>query len=93
MRVPIQQGLLASIPTDEKRSSYMAFNGLTYYGSAIISSLFVTLSSFFSNEIMSLLIFVCGLLGYIIIKAILPELKNRQMRHEQAFKKAEYSRL
>ncbi len=78
MRVPIQQDFLASIPSDDKRSSYMAVYGMVFYGSMMISSIFVTLGAFFNNEVMSLLILVTGLLGMIIIKKILPELTRRR---------------
>lgn len=78
MRVPIQSDFLASIPTDDKRSSYMALYGLVFNGSMMISSFFVTLSGLFSKEMMSLLIALCGLLGFVIMKYIMHDLKARR---------------
>ncbi|WP_182199089.1 MFS transporter [Paraliobacillus salinarum] len=78
MRVPIQSDFLASIPTDDKRSSYMAVYGLVFNGSMMISSFFVTLGGIFSKETMSILIMLCGLTGFIIMKYIMNDLKARR---------------
>ncbi|MRH42184.1 MFS transporter [Aquibacillus halophilus] len=78
MRVPIQQDFLASIPTDDKRSSYMALYGMVFYGSMMVSSIFVSLGALFNSETMSLLILLTGFIGLMIIKRILPELKTRR---------------
>ncbi|WP_186577536.1 MDR family MFS transporter [Aquibacillus kalidii] len=82
MRVPIQQDFLASIPTDDKRSSYMAVNSLVFHGSMMISSVFVSLGAIFNKETMSLLILVTGLSGMLIIKKILPDLEKRRSQQE-----------
>jgi MFS transporter, DHA1 family, multidrug resistance protein B len=84
MRVPIQSDFLASIPTDDKRSSYMAVNGMVFNGSMMLSSLFITLSAFLNKEMMSLLILGCGLISMFIIKSILPDLKARRAAQETA---------
>ncbi|MDC3424604.1 MFS transporter [Aquibacillus sp. 3ASR75-11] len=78
MRVPIQQDFLASIPTDDKRSSYMAVYGMVFYGSMMLSSIFVSLGAIFNNETMSVLILISGMIGMIMIKRILPDLKKRR---------------
>ncbi|WP_194841336.1 MDR family MFS transporter [Salinibacillus xinjiangensis] len=78
MRVPIQSDFMASIPSDDKRSSYMAVYGMVFNGSMMISSIFVSLGAIFSTEVMSLLIFASGLLGMAITKKILPDLKERR---------------
>ncbi|WP_117148765.1 MULTISPECIES: MFS transporter [Paraliobacillus] len=78
MRVPIQSDFLASIPTDDKRSSYMAVYGLVFNGSMMISSFFVTLGGIFSSEIMSTLILFCGFLSFMLMKHIMVDLKNRR---------------
>ncbi|GGM20776.1 MFS transporter [Paraliobacillus quinghaiensis] len=78
MRVPIQSDFLASIPTDDKRSSYMAVYGLVFNGSMMISSFFVTLGGIFSSEVMSLLILGCGFVGFMIMKTIMVDLKSRR---------------
>jgi MFS transporter, DHA1 family, multidrug resistance protein B len=84
MRVPIQSDFLASIPTDDKRSSYMAVNGMVFNGSMMLSSLFITLSAFLNKEMMSLLILGCGIISMVIIKRILPDLKARRAAQEAA---------
>ncbi|GAA0490486.1 MFS transporter [Salinibacillus aidingensis] len=78
MRVPIQSDYMASIPSDEKRSSYMAVYGMVFNGSMMLSSVFVSLGAIFTKEIMSFLILACGLLGMMIIYKILPDLKQRR---------------
>ncbi len=83
MRVPIQQDFMASIPTDEKRSSYMAVSSIVFYGSMMISAIFVSLGAILSNEIMSFLILLTGLAGMLIIKSILPDLKKRRAMQSQ----------
>ncbi|MBO8157587.1 MAG: MFS transporter [Bacillaceae bacterium] len=80
MRVPVQQEYLASIPPDDKRSSYLAVNGLLFYGASIISSLFVSLGAVLSTEIMGILIFGSGLMGLVIMKGILPQLEERKIK-------------
>lgn len=78
MRVPVQQDYLASIPPDHKRSSYLAVNGLLFYGASMISSLFVTLGAVFSSELMSIIIFGSGLIGLLMMKRIIPRLEERK---------------
>lgn len=78
MRVPIQSDFLASIPIDDKRSSYMAVYGLVFNGSMMISSLFVTLGGLFSKEVMSLLILACGMIGMVVMKYIMKDLRARR---------------
>src|SRR5690606_10615194 len=84
MRVPIQSDYLASIPSDDKRSSYMAVYGLVFNGSMLLSSFFVTLGAFLNKEMMSFLILGIGLLGYMISAKILPDLKARRNLVHQA---------
>jgi MFS transporter, DHA1 family, multidrug resistance protein B len=42
MSVPIRQALLGDIAPDHARSTYLAINNLTYFGSGIIGSAFIT---------------------------------------------------
>ncbi|SES97565.1 MFS transporter, DHA1 family, multidrug resistance protein B [Salinibacillus kushneri] len=78
MRVPIQSDYMASIPSDEKRSSYMAVYGMVFNGSMMLSSVFVSLGAIFNKEVMSILILACGFLGMMMIRKILPDLKHRR---------------
>ncbi|KAA0549888.1 MFS transporter [Bacillus sp. BGMRC 2118] len=83
IRVPVEQSYLASIPPDDQRSSYMALNGLTFNGSMMIASLFVTLSAFLSSIWMALLALAVGLAGIAILIKIIPGLEERRALRER----------
>ncbi|MCP8615468.1 MFS transporter [Salirhabdus salicampi] len=83
MRVPIQQEYLASIPTEDKRSAYLAVNGMLFYGAMMISSMFITLGSFLSNEMMSAFIFGSGMVAFIILFRLIPDLELRKKSASQ----------
>ncbi|MBB6451676.1 DHA1 family multidrug resistance protein B-like MFS transporter [Salirhabdus euzebyi] len=87
MRVPVQQSYLAAIPPDDKRSSYMAVNAFTYQGSMILASLFVTLGAILSKEMMSTLLLITGVIGFVIINKIIPSLEQR-VRNQEGVKEA-----
>ncbi|MCT2535451.1 MFS transporter [Aquibacillus koreensis] len=82
MRVPVQQSYLAAIPPDDKRSSYMAVNAFTYQGSMILASLSVTLGAYLSKEMMSVMLLITGLIGFLLINKIIPSLESR-LRNQQ----------
>ncbi len=84
MRVPIQSDYMASIPSDEKRSSYMAVYGMVFNGSMMLASFFVTLGAYLNKELMSLLILLCGVVSIGISKKILPELQERRTAAAEA---------
>ncbi|WP_186579619.1 MDR family MFS transporter [Aquibacillus kalidii] len=84
MRVPVSQSYMAALPPDDKRSSYMAVNAFTYQGSMILASLSVTLGAYLSKEVMSMLLLVTGLIGFLIINKIIPSLEQRVKNQEQA---------
>ncbi|MBM7571894.1 MDR family MFS transporter [Aquibacillus albus] len=77
MRVPVQQGYMAAIPPDDKRSSYMAVNAFTFQGSMILASLSVTLGAYLSKELMSIFLLITGLIGFLMINKIIPGLERR----------------
>ncbi|MFD1738684.1 MDR family MFS transporter [Bacillus salitolerans] len=84
MRVPVQQSYLAAIPPDDKRSSYMAVNAFTYQGSMILASLSVTLGAYLSKEMMSMLLLVTGIIGFVLINKIIPSLEKRVQNQGEA---------
>lgn len=77
MRVPVQQSYMAALPTDDKRSSYMAVHAFTYHGSMILASLSVTLGAYLSKEMMSIFLLITGLIAFLIINKIMPGLEER----------------
>lgn len=77
-RVPVEQSYMASIPPDDARSSYMAFNGLKFNLSMLIASITVTLGAFLPSIFMAGIILSIGLLGTLLFKAIAPELDKRK---------------
>ncbi|MCF6136666.1 MDR family MFS transporter [Pseudalkalibacillus berkeleyi] len=82
IRVPVEQSYMASIPPDDARSSYMAFNGLKFNLSMLISSVTVTLGAMLPTLVMAILITVIGLIGTLIYHIISPELDERKARVE-----------
>ncbi|WEG12116.1 MFS transporter [Pullulanibacillus sp. KACC 23026] len=83
MRVPVQQNYLASIPPDDKRSSYMAVNAFTYQGASILASISVTLGAYLSKGEMSVFLLITGLIGFLLIQKIIPGLESRAKAHQQ----------
>lgn len=83
IRVPVEQSYLASIPPDDQRSSYMALNGLTFNGSMMVASLFVTLSAFLPTIWMAILALVVGFTGIGILVKIIPGLEDRRTLRER----------
>jgi DHA1 family multidrug resistance protein B-like MFS transporter len=82
IRVPVQQSYLAAIPPGNARSSYMALNGLTFNGSMLVASTFVTLSAFLSTFWMTVCTFIIGTVGVLLMVYILPELEERRQADE-----------
>lgn len=78
VRVPVEQSYMAAIPPDDARSSYMAFNGLKFNLSMLISSVTVTLGAILPSFVMAVLITVVGLVGTLIYQLITPQLDARK---------------
>lgn len=78
IRVPVEQSYMASIPPDDARSSYMAFNGLKFNLSMLISSVTVTLGAILPSIVMAILITGIGLIGTLIYHIISPGLDERK---------------
>ncbi|MRH43500.1 MFS transporter [Aquibacillus halophilus] len=81
-RVPVEQSYMAAIPPDDARSAYMAFNGLKFNLGMLIASITITISSYLSSIVMSIIITVIGLLGTWIYFVITPELDERKAKAE-----------
>ncbi|MGM7700696.1 MDR family MFS transporter [Pseudalkalibacillus sp. Hm43] len=82
IRVPVENAYMASIPPDDARSSYMAFNGLKFNLSMLISSVTVTLGAFLPSVVMTVLITSIGLVGTMIYFMITPGLDERKSEVE-----------
>ena len=77
-RVPVEQSYMASLPPENARSSYMAFNGLKFNLSMLIASTTVTLGSILPSSYMSVIILAIGLIGTFIFKIISADLDERK---------------
>ncbi|WP_257348746.1 MDR family MFS transporter [Pseudalkalibacillus decolorationis] len=77
-RVPVEQSYMASIPPDDARSSYMAFNGLKFNLSMLIASVTVTLGAILPSSVMAIFITLTGLAGTLIYYLIAPQLDVRK---------------
>ncbi|WP_349409751.1 MFS transporter [Pseudalkalibacillus sp. SCS-8] len=86
MYIPIKQSSLANLAPDNARSSYMAIDGFTYYFASIIGALFITLSTFVSPVMMSLIIFTSGLAGMYFFNKVITQvqLKTNTSSQEKA---------
>ncbi|HET7628571.1 MAG TPA: MFS transporter [Bacillales bacterium] len=78
MRVPTHSAIYASLPPEDKRSSYLAFNSLIIQFCMILGSWFVSLSAFLNNEAMSSLFLLTGMVGLFIIIKIFPDLQKKK---------------
>ncbi|WLD94594.1 MFS transporter [Alkalihalobacillus sp. AL-G] len=81
-RVPVEQSYMASIPPDDARSSYMAFNGLKFNLSMLIASITVTLGAILPSSVMAAIIIGIGLVGTLIYYFIAPQLDIRKGKTE-----------
>ncbi|MCT2537695.1 MFS transporter [Aquibacillus koreensis] len=81
-RVPVEQAYMAAIPPDDARSAYMAFNGLKFNLGMLIASITVTLSSYLSTLLMTIIITSIGLIGTWIYFVITPDLDKRKAETE-----------
>ncbi|WP_085521089.1 MFS transporter [Tuberibacillus sp. Marseille-P3662] len=61
--VPVEQAIMGDIVPDDSRSTYMAFQQMALMISEIIAGLFITLGSFLTAGMMSLILFIMGMLG------------------------------
>jgi MFS transporter, DHA1 family, multidrug resistance protein B len=66
--VPIRQSFLADIADDEKRSSYMAMNGLVFQAAKISGSLGLTIGAFLPSWTMGSLYLLMGVLGMLLFQ-------------------------
>lgn len=83
IRMPVQQSMLAALPPENLRSSYMAIDSLSTNIARIICAITVTISAFLPPFYISLLITFFGLTGvyiyYLIIKTIQLRISVNQM--------------
>jgi DHA1 family multidrug resistance protein B-like MFS transporter len=84
--MPIRQKMLINIIPNEKRSSYMAVNGLVFRLAMLFSGLFLIIGSYMSQWVMLIIITSVGILGISIIAIILPQLKGTSTKEESVFK-------
>ena len=87
--VPTLQYFMSNLPKKDKISSYMAFNDLPIYAANIIGSLYITLGGFLNNLAMSIVIFLTGMVGWMMFLIIMPKLKARSTAAESAEKELE----
>ncbi|MDA7027250.1 MFS transporter [Bacillus sp. CLL-7-23] len=73
---PLEQTYFASMPPDQYRSSYLAFNGFKFNLSLLIASITVLISSIVPSFMISVLILGLGLMGVLIYYMILPQEKK-----------------
>lgn len=74
MYVPIKQAMIGEIAPPNARSTYMAFNSMTFYGAIVVSSLLIIVGAWIPPVYMGGLLLVLGLTGtflyYIITKTL-----------------------
>ncbi|WIY63385.1 MFS transporter [Bacillus arachidis] len=74
MYVPIKQAMIGELAPPNARSTYMAFNSLTFYGAMIVSSLLIIVGEWIRPIYMGGLLLILGLTGtslyYIITKTL-----------------------
>lgn len=83
MYIPIKQAILGDIPPSHLRSSYMAINGMSQYIAMIVGAVGITLGSFLSSLMMSLLFAVMGLGGIVLLRSVLREITQRRKSNQE----------
>ncbi|MCU9614440.1 MFS transporter [Caldibacillus lycopersici] len=77
LRVPVEQNYMATLPPEDKRSSYLAIGGMGYNLSQLICSITVMISAYMSIFGMSIFIACIGFLGVFIFMRIGYALEKR----------------
>ncbi|WP_337018794.1 MFS transporter [Oceanobacillus massiliensis] len=77
MRVPVEQNYIASLPPEDKRSSYLAISGMGYNLAQLICSFTVMISAYISSAGTSLVIAGIGFAGVLLLTNIGPRLDKR----------------
>jgi len=70
---PLEQTYIANMTSDKHRISYMAFNGLKGNLAMLIASITVTLSALFIPIIISISIFILGIVGILIYRSLIKQ--------------------
>lgn len=83
MRVPVEENYLASLPPRDKRSSYMAVNGMTYNISTFVCSITIFISAYLNSLFTSVFIAIVGYLGIFILVKIGHKLDERVLIEKQ----------
>lgn len=83
MRVPVEENYLATLPPKDKRSSYMAVNGMTYNISTLICSITIFISAYLNSFFTSIFIAIVGYLGIFILVKIGRKLDDRVLIEKQ----------
>lgn len=76
--VPVRQADLAEIAPKDKRSSYMAVNGLVYYLAMMIAAIFVTLGVFLPFWVIAGFFLAMGIISLYLSHRIMPGLERRR---------------
>lgn len=75
MWVPVQQSIMAGLPPESNRSSYMAVNGMVLHGTNILGSLAITIGAYIPSWTMAIIIFGTGLLSIVLCEKSVRSLK------------------
>ena len=82
--VPIRQAELAELAPKDKRSSYMAVNGLIFYLAMMLAAFFVTLGAILPFWVIAGCFLVMGALSLYLSHRIMPGLENRRQLQKGA---------
>lgn len=84
MYVPIKQAMIGELAPSNARSTYMAFNSLTFYGAMILSSFLIIIGEWIRPIYMGGLLLILGLTGtflyYIITKTLDSKISEKNER-------------
>ncbi|HET7627574.1 MAG TPA: MFS transporter [Bacillales bacterium] len=79
---PVKQAYLANIAPENRRSSYMALNNLTFYIAMIVAAVFITLGSWLPFGVIAGLFLLMGAVSIGLFRRIMPELEKRSALNE-----------
>lgn len=80
---PTIQGLLADIIPENKRSSYLAINGLIFRGASIIGSLSITLGAYVPSGGIGFGVLVLGLVSIYFFEVVIKNRDHKVSLHEK----------
>jgi MFS transporter, DHA1 family, multidrug resistance protein B len=79
--VPVRQSYLAELINDDKRSSYMAMDGLVFQGAKLVGASGVIIGAIAPSWVMAIMFFIMGTVGLLLFAYVIEKINRKQSEH------------